>query len=76
VLFLSSKTWLCAIKSACFSGPQKTPEIDHRDRLLWIFLFHIWRDWRSAPAIVKPETAIAWHRAGFRFVVSVADDAA
>ena len=26
----------------------------------------IWRDWRSALAIVQPETVIAWHRAGFR----------
>jgi putative transposase len=26
----------------------------------------LWRDWRSALAIVKPETVIAWHRAGFR----------
>jgi hypothetical protein len=33
---------------------------------LWICLSHLWRDWRSALAIVKPETVIAWHRAGFR----------
>jgi transposase InsO family protein len=36
------------------------------DRLLWIGLSRIWRDWRSALAIIKPETVIAWHRAGFR----------
>ena len=36
------------------------------DRLLWICLFCLWRDWRSALAIVKPETVLAWHRAGFR----------
>jgi hypothetical protein len=34
--------------------------------LLWICLSHLWRDWRSALAIVKPETVVAWHRAGFR----------
>jgi putative transposase len=33
---------------------------------LWIFLSRLWLDWRSAQAIVKPETVIAWHRAGFR----------
>jgi putative transposase len=33
---------------------------------LWICLSRLWRDWRSALAIVKPETVIAWHRAGFR----------
>jgi hypothetical protein len=33
---------------------------------LWVVLSHIWRDWRSALAIVKPETVVAWHRSGFR----------
>ena len=36
------------------------------DRLLWICLSRLWRGWRSALTIVKPETVIAWHRAGFR----------
>jgi putative transposase len=31
-----------------------------------VLLSRIWRDWRSALAIVKPETVLAWHRAGFR----------
>jgi putative transposase len=35
-------------------------------RLLWIYLSHLWRDWRSALDIVKSETVVAWHRAGFR----------
>jgi putative transposase len=33
---------------------------------LWVALSRIWRDWRSALAIVQPATVIAWHRAGFR----------
>jgi putative transposase len=36
------------------------------DRLFWVWLSRIWRNWRSALAIVKPETVVAWHRAGFR----------
>jgi transposase InsO family protein len=36
------------------------------DRLLWVWLLHFWSGWRSALAIVKPETVIAWHRQGFR----------
>ena len=35
------------------------------DRLLWVSLSRIWRDWRSALAIVKPETVVAWHHKGF-----------
>jgi putative transposase len=44
----------------------KRPKLTSEDRLLWICLSRLWRDWRSALAIVKPETVIAWHRAGFR----------
>jgi putative transposase len=36
------------------------------DRMLWAWLSHSWRGWRSAIHIVKPETVIAWHRRGFR----------
>src|SRR5215469_2461452 len=45
----------------------KRPKLTAGDRLLWICLSHLWRDWRSALAIVKPETVVAWHRAGFRW---------
>ena len=44
----------------------KRPKLTPVDRLLWICLSRLWRDWRSALAIVKPETVIAWHRASFR----------
>jgi len=45
---------------------RKRPKCTSADRLLWIFLSRFWRDWRSALAIIKPETVLAWHRAGFR----------
>jgi putative transposase len=45
---------------------RKRPKLTSGDRLLWICLSRLWRDWRSALAIVKPETVVAWHRAGFR----------
>ena len=45
---------------------RKRPKLTSRDRLLWICLSRLWSDWRSALAIVQPETVIAWHRAGFR----------
>jgi putative transposase len=45
---------------------KRRPKLTSGDRLLWICLSHLWRDWRSALAIVKPETVVAWHRAGFR----------
>jgi len=45
---------------------RKRPKLTSGDRLLWICLSRLWRDWRSALTIVKPETVVAWHRAGFR----------
>src|ERR1700726_2829617 len=44
----------------------KRPRLTSADRWLWVWLSRIWRDWRGALAIFKPETVIAWHRAGFR----------
>jgi len=35
---------------------RKRPKLTSGDRLLWICLSRLWRDWRSALAIVKPET--------------------
>jgi hypothetical protein len=37
-----------------------------RDRLLWVALKRSWPRWADALIIVKPETVVAWHRAGFR----------
>jgi len=45
---------------------KKRPKLTRADRLLWVWLSRTWRDWRSALAIVRPETVVAWHRAGFR----------
>src|ERR1035438_2543256 len=44
----------------------KRPKLNAADRLFWIFLSRVWRDWRSVLDIFKPATAIAWHRKGFR----------
>ena len=44
---------------------RKRPKLILLDRLLWAWLARVWSDWRSALAIVQPETVIAWHRRGF-----------
>jgi putative transposase len=44
----------------------KRPKIRRRDRLFWVSLSRLWKDWREALIIVKPETVIKWHREGFR----------
>ncbi len=45
---------------------RKRPKLTAADRLFWVFLSRVWCDWRSALDIVRPTTAIAWHRNGFR----------
>ena len=39
---------------------RKRPKLTAGDRLLRVCLSRLWRDWRSALAIVKPETVVAW----------------
>jgi len=36
------------------------------DRMLWVWLRHVWPEWKSALLIVQPATVIAWHRKGLR----------
>jgi putative transposase len=42
------------------------PRFKRKDRLFWVLLRHLWPSWSNALIIVKPETVVAWHRAGFR----------
>ena len=42
------------------------PTLRHLDRLFWTTLRRFWSRWADVLVIVKPETVIGWHRAGFR----------
>jgi len=42
------------------------PPLNSFDRLFWTSLRRIWSRWSDVLAIVKPDTVVAWHRAGFR----------
>jgi hypothetical protein len=42
------------------------PSLNRLDRFFWTTLRHIWRRWSDVLVIVKPETVVGWHRAGFR----------
>ncbi len=35
--------------------------------MFWILLRRLWPGWTNVLIIVKPETVVSWHRAGFRF---------
>jgi putative transposase len=42
------------------------PPLNAVDRLFWTTLRRIWSRWTDVLVVVKPETVIGWHRAGFR----------
>ena len=42
------------------------PPLNDCDRLFWTTLHRFWPGWSDVLLIVKPETVVAWHRAGFR----------
>jgi len=42
------------------------PHLHAGDRLFWTTLRRLWRGWANVLLIVKPDTVVAWHRAGFR----------
>lgn len=43
------------------------PPLSPLDRLFWTVLRRTWARWRDVLVIVKPETVVGWHRAGFRW---------
>ena len=42
------------------------PTLNSLDRLFWTTLRRFWSRWTDVLVIVKPETVVGWHRAGFR----------
>jgi hypothetical protein len=51
---------------AVFKRDVPRPKLNNGDRLFWIGLYMIWRDWKSALIFVKPETVTSWHHKRFR----------
>ena len=51
---------------AVYKHSGKRPKLRFRDRLFWVLLSRLWPSWRSALAIVQPETVIRWHRQAFK----------
>ena len=51
---------------AVFKRKQPRPALSRVDRLFWTTLRRLHSGWTDALIIVKPETVVSWHRAGFR----------
>lgn len=44
------------------------PRLRPTDRAFWILLRRLWSRWTSCLVIVDPDTVVAWHRRGYRWV--------
>ncbi|HET6179841.1 MAG TPA: hypothetical protein VFE61_23160 [Candidatus Sulfotelmatobacter sp.] len=51
---------------AVLKRKQPRPKLNRLDRLFWVVLRRLWDGWSEALIVVKPETVVSWHRAGFR----------
>lgn len=47
------------------SAPKRL-KLTPADRIFWVWLRRVWREWTSALMIVEAETVVARHRKGFR----------
>ncbi len=45
----------------------KRARIEDSDRVFWILVRKLFKDWADSLVIVKPETVIRWHRKGFAY---------
>ena len=51
---------------AVFKRDKIRPRLQGQDRLFWIALRAIWKNWKSALVIVRPETVVSWQRQRFK----------
>jgi putative transposase len=42
------------------------PQLAAPDKFFWVMLRRLWPGWKRALMLVRPETVVRWHRAGFR----------
>src|SRR3712207_1273065 len=42
------------------------PRLRTRDKVFWLLVRAVWRDWRRHLHLVRPETAVGWRRQGWR----------
>jgi putative transposase len=42
------------------------PGLSLFDKLFWVAVRRLWSEWKQALIVVRPETVVRWHRAGFQ----------
>ena len=49
------------------------PKLNSWDRLFWTSLRQCWSRWPDVLVLVKPDTVVGWHRAGFGLSIGAGD---
>jgi hypothetical protein len=55
-----------------FKRKQPRPRLCSCDRAFWVALRGLWPGWVNALIMVKPDTVVSWHRAGFSPILATA----
>ena len=58
-LILAAENLALRQQVAIYQHTVKRPKLRTRDRVFWVWLSRLWSNWRSALAIVQPETVMA-----------------
>jgi putative transposase len=51
---------------AALSKRHPQPRFAAHDKLFWVILRRLWPGWKRVLGLIQPETAVRWHRAGFK----------
>ena len=52
---------------AVFKHRYPRPHLQDSDRLFWVLMRRVWRNWKTSLYLVQPATVVRWHRQGFRY---------
>ena len=52
---------------AVYKRSVKRPNIKDGDRIFWLTVMRMLKEWREALVFVQPRTVIRWHRKGFAY---------
>jgi putative transposase len=64
---LATENLLLRQQLAVLSRPtRRRPGLHHRDRLFWLLVRFLRRDWRRHLVLVQPATVVGWHRRGWK----------
>ena len=51
---------------AVFKRQNRCPRLLATDKVFWVVLRRFWSLWKDTLIVVRPESVVRWHRAGFQ----------